>query len=59
MLESYVIKKHIELGDIIYYGRFVDDTLLVTKKGSKNNIFRIQYPGLKVNTFTLEKSVYL
>ena len=39
MLESDVINEHILNGDILYYCRYVDDTLILTKKGSKNSIF--------------------
>ena len=39
MLESDVIKTHIQTGEIIYYGRYVDDTVIITKKGSKEKIF--------------------
>ena len=39
IMEQKIIKKYIAKGDIIYYTRYVDDTLVCAKKGAKNDIF--------------------
>ena len=35
ILETRIIKKYMKKGDITFYTRYVDDTLICTKKGTK------------------------
>ena len=37
-MEQKIIKKHIKIGNILTYCRYVDDTYIILKKGTKNNI---------------------
>ena len=52
ILEKQIVKKYIKKGDILYYTRFVDDTLICTKKGVKENIFKEMNNFFKDITFT-------
>ena len=38
LMEQQIIKKHIKLGNILTYCRYVDDTYVILKKGTKNVI---------------------